>query len=92
MTTTTPDVDVRDRAVARLKKRHDFHVHLLVYVAINWFTTLLWAMTSDGGFFWPVFLMFFWGIGLVANAWDAYRGNEPSEQQIRREMSRMQPR
>jgi len=92
MATTTPDTDVRDRAVARLKKRHDFHVHLLVYVAINGFSTLLWAMTSDGGFFWPIFLMFFWGIGLVANAWDVYRGSEPSEEQIRREMTRMQPR
>jgi predicted membrane channel-forming protein YqfA (hemolysin III family) len=90
MTMTTADVDLRERAVTRLKKRHDFHVHLLIYLAINGFTTVLWAVTSQGGFFWPVFLMFFWGIGLVGNAWDVYRGDEPSEDRIRREIDRME--
>jgi hypothetical protein len=40
------------------------------------------------GFFWPIFPIFGWGIGLVFNAWDVYR--EPvSEERIRREMGRL---
>jgi hypothetical protein len=33
-----------------------------------------------------------WGIGVVMNAWDVYRGDEFSEAQIRREMERHQER
>ena len=43
----------RDRAVQRLKKRHDFHAHLLVYVLVNGFVVLIWALTGATGFFWP---------------------------------------
>jgi hypothetical protein len=44
---------------------------------------------TGAGFFWPVFLILGWGIGLVFHVWDVYRG-EPSEDQIRREITRMQ--
>ena len=48
---------------------------------------VIWATTSSG-FFWPIFPIFGWGIGLVFNAWDVYR--EPvSEERIRREMGRL---
>ncbi len=44
------------------------------------------------GFFWPVFPIVGWGIGVVMNAWDVYRNDEFDEQQIRREMKRLQGR
>jgi hypothetical protein len=81
--------ELRGRAVRRLKKRHDFYGHVLVYVLVNSFIVVIWALTSDGGFFWPIFPMALWGIGLVMNAWEVYRGDEFDEEQIRREMSRL---
>ena len=59
---------LRDRAVKQLKKRRDFMSHLLVYVLVNSFIVLIWAITNSGGFFWPVFPIVGWGIGLVMNA------------------------
>lgn len=91
---TTPSVDdaeLRDRAIKRLKKRRDFAAHLLVYVLVNGAFVALW-MTTSQGFFWPIFLMVFWGIGLVMNAWDVWRGDTFTEQQISHEMDRMQAR
>jgi hypothetical protein len=44
---------------------------------------------TGSGFFWPVFPMFLWGIGLVLNAWDGYGRKQVSEDRIRREMERM---
>jgi hypothetical protein len=52
----------------------------------------IWAITDSGGFFWPVFPMVFWGIGLVMNAWDVYSSSDISEQEIDHEISRMHRR
>jgi hypothetical protein len=78
----------RDRAAQRLKKRRDFHAHLLVYALVNGFVVAIWAITGSGGFFWPVFLIAAWGIGLVMNAWDVYWRREITEQDIQHEMER----
>lgn len=84
--------DLRERAVARLKKRRDFHAHAAVYVLFNSFVVLVWAMTSQGGFFWPVFLILGWGIGLLMNAYDVYFAEEISEERIAREIERLSRR
>ena len=42
------------------------------------------------GFFWPVFPLVGWGIGVVMNAWDVYRPEEFTEEQVRREVERLQ--
>jgi uncharacterized ion transporter superfamily protein YfcC len=79
---------LREQAVQRLKKKRDFHTHLLMYVAVNAFLVVIWAVTS-AGFFWPIFPILGWGIGLVANAWDVYGRKPISEEEIRRESDRL---
>jgi hypothetical protein len=86
------DQVLREKAIKQLKKQRDFRGHLLVYVLVNAFLVAVWALTNPDGFFWPVFLIAGWGIGVVMNAWDVYRGDEFSEAQIRREMERFQGR
>ncbi len=54
------DSDLRERALKRLRKKSDFRVHLLIYLAVNAFVVVIWAWTGSG-FFWPVFLIFAWG-------------------------------
>ena len=51
---------------------------------------VIWAVTG-AGFFWPVFLIVAWGIGVVASAWDTYGPDLPTETEIRREMDRLRP-
>jgi hypothetical protein len=87
---TTRDQELRERAIKRLKKRHDFQGHVLVYVLVNSFLVVIWALTGGHGFFWPVFPIVGWGIGVVMNAWDVFRDEEFDEQQIRREIERLQ--
>ena len=95
MTTTpaddsTQDTRLRDRAMKRLKKRRDLRGHLLVYALVNAFLVVIWAMTTPDSFFWPVFPMVGWGIGVVMNAWDVYVGQDFTEDEIHREMRRLQ--
>ena len=42
-----------------------------MYLLVNGSLIVIWAMTG-AGFFWPVFPIVGWGIGVAASAWDAY--------------------
>src|SRR5262252_5711940 len=44
MVNDTRELTVRDQAVTQLKKRRDFHAHLLVYVLVNAFLVVIWAV------------------------------------------------
>jgi hypothetical protein len=87
---TPHEAELRDRAIKELKKRRDFHGHLLVYVLVNAFLVVIWSVTMPGGFFWPVFIMVGWGIGVVLNAWDVYFAGDFGEEQIEREIDRLE--
>jgi hypothetical protein len=87
---TTQDEVLREGAIKRLKKRRDFAGHLLVYTLVNTFIVLIWFISGSNEFFWPVFPIVGWGIGVWMNAWDVYRNDEFDETQIRREMDRLQ--
>ena len=88
MVTDTHEQTPHDKAVQRLKKRRDFHGHLLVYLLVNAFLVAIWAVTDSHGFFWPVFPIVGWGIGVVMNAWDVYWRREITGQDIQHEMER----
>jgi hypothetical protein len=79
---------LRRRAVKRLQEQAGFWTHLAIYLAVNAFVVLIWYFTG-AGFFWPIFPIAGWGIGLAANAWDAF-GREPiTEERIQREMDNL---
>jgi hypothetical protein len=82
------DEELRRRAVKRLRARAGFWTHLLIYLTVNTFIIVIWVVSS-GGFFWPVFPIVFWGIGLIANAWDAFGPDLVSEDRIQREIERL---
>ena len=85
-----PDGALRQRATKRLKKRRDFYGHILVFVLVNAFLTVIWLVTDPHGFFWPIFPIAGWGIGVILNAWDVFRPEEFDEKRIEREMERLQ--
>src|SRR6266542_1215220 len=58
----TDEGDLRQRAIANLKKKREFATHLLAYVLVNAFLVAIWAVTSDGTLFWPIFPILGWGI------------------------------
>ena len=79
---------LREQAISNLKKKRDFRTHLLMYVLVNAFLIAIWAI-SGAGFFWPMFVLGGWGIGLVANAWEVYGRKPISESEIQRESERL---
>lgn len=59
------EIDVR----VRVQVLRQFYRDLATYVAINLIFVMVWAF-SGAGFFWPVFVMAGWGVGLVLKAAD----------------------
>ena len=88
------DEQRRELAIQRIKARHDFQVHLVVYVVVNAALVLLWYLTNqeaDGelGFFWPVLPIVGWGIGLAIHAYVTYFPPSLTEDDIQRELKRL---
>jgi hypothetical protein len=80
--------ELRDRALDSLKKKTEFRTHVVTYVLVNTMLVAIWALSS-GGFFWPIFPILGWGIGLALHGWEVYVRQDATEDQIRREMDRL---
>jgi hypothetical protein len=78
----------REEAIQRLKSKRDFRMHVLMYVLVNALLIVIWAV-SGAGFFWPLFVLGGWGIGVAANAWEVYGRGPITEEEIRREQERL---
>ncbi|GAA1599526.1 MULTISPECIES: 2TM domain-containing protein [Kribbella] len=90
---TTPpptDEELREQAVTELRKRRELAGHLTAYVLVNTFLVVIWYV-SGAGFFWPVFPIFGWGIGIVFHTWDVL-WPQPTEASIRTTMDRISRR
>ncbi len=84
----------RELAIKRLRAKHEFRIHLFVYLCVNGMLTLIWAFTALGkpfpaGFFWPIIPIAGWGIGLVIHAYTVYQNNTYTPEQVEREMRRL---
>lgn len=72
------DTSSRDEQLWRLaRKRANFKISLMFYVAINLFMWAIWFFTAANkenmsGVPWPVWIMAGWGIGIIMQYVDAY--------------------
>ena len=88
---STPESDARAEARKRVQKRRDFGAHVVAYVVVNAMLIGIWAVTG-AGYFWPAWVLFGWGVGLVLNAWDVYFRRPVTEQDVDREIDRQRER
>jgi hypothetical protein len=87
-----PSEDLREVARKRLEERRGFIPHLIVYLLVNAGLILVWATVAGRGFFWPGFVLLFWGIGLVMHAWNAFFSHPVTEAEIEREVEQLRSR
>ncbi len=83
-----PQEERRQRAIRRVEAKRSFRMHLAVYVVVNAFLVFIWGTTSPGDYFWPIWPMAGWGIGLAFHAWATFGLRSISETEIQREMER----
>jgi hypothetical protein len=87
MTTQAP-TDLRALAIEQLRKKRGLQGHLIAYVTVNLLLVGIWYVTGRH-FFWPIFPLLGWGIGVVFNIWDVYMPERMTEDRIEREMRRL---
>ena len=84
----TASDEERSRAIGRLKAKIGFKIHATAYLVVNVLMIAIWAMTDFGGYIWPIWPMFGWGIGLALHGWAIYRIPGISEEDIEAEIAR----
>jgi hypothetical protein len=89
--TSESDDDLRALALKRLKAKRDLQAHLVAYVTVNLLLVGIWWVIMPGGFFWPIFPILGWGIGLAFNIWEVV-SPEPGPEQVSAEMERLRGR
>jgi hypothetical protein len=89
-TSSAEEQELRERALKHLKDKRDLKAHLLAYVSVNLMLVVIW-FAAGGGFFWPVFPIFGWGIGIAFHIYDVV-SPEPGPAQVQAEMERMRTR
>ena len=78
----------RKQAVQRIHAKRAFLSHLAVYVVMSVFFVGLWFQTG-AGYFWPIWPILGWGIGVASHGVATYGGMRPiTEEQIQREIAR----
>ena len=75
----------RAAAVARVKAKREFRRNVLLYLITNAFLVVVWAM-SGAGYFWPIWPIAGWAVGLAFQAWNVYGSKPISDEEIQREM------
>lgn len=82
---------LREIAKKSIKKKRDAWQFLFVTVVVNVGLSVIWAM-SGAGYFWPAWVIFGMGIGVVLSFVDAYVPSfrsQISESQIDAEIARL---
>lgn len=91
------EVELRDAAIANLKRKRKFAQDTVGFIAVNGVLWLIWLLTDrsmDGSIPWPAWITAIWGFLLAIDAWRAF-GSWPAslhkpitEADIEREMKR----
>jgi hypothetical protein len=88
---TFDDTELRRQALYGLRRRRGFRTHLLVYLLVSGFLTLIWAVSDRNDFYWPLWPIAFWGIFVIVNGVNSFRPQTFSEADIQKQMGRMKP-
>ena len=62
----------RERRLFNAYRRKKFRAHLIPYLAVNTFLVLI-NLTTDRSYFWAIFPILGWGLGLFFHGWSAYQ-------------------
>jgi len=68
-------------APTQAQVRQSFRVHAMFYLLVITALVIIWLLTSPGGYFWPVWPAFGWGIGLASHG-IAYKMRSPDAPKI----------
>jgi hypothetical protein len=78
---------LRERQARRIVRRQWFWLHLVVWVTVEAFLVVVWALDEKYHYPWIIFPLFLWGALLAAHAAYAFVVRDPDEIILERERS-----
>jgi len=63
---------IYEEARKRVEVKKGFYKHLVVYIVVTIMLVLIWAVAADGGYPWFLWVLGFWGLGVVFNFFDGF--------------------
>lgn len=79
------DDELFSLAARRVKEKNDFWIHLSAYLLVN---IALWIYAfMEGHSFWPIWVTFGWGIGIVSHGLSIFMA--PNSTSIQKEMDKL---
>lgn len=84
------DEELMVRARKIVQKKHDLFINVIIYIVVNLMLIFIWFMTGEK-FFWPIFCMLGWGVGLATMAIDVVRfiNNKGYSDKVEREYQKL---
>jgi 2TM domain len=73
------------QTATQLQRWRDFQAQIAAYLVINTAFVLIWALTGQG-FFWPVYPLVGWGIGLSFQHFSAVVRGQITDEDVRRKL------
>jgi hypothetical protein len=95
----TEEERIRRFIEKKMEARREFVQHLATYLGVNTMLIGIWLF-SGAGFFWPMFPLFFWGLGVAGQGAEYYSEYGPGaenreaaiEEEVQRHLERSQQR
>jgi hypothetical protein len=84
----TVDSQRRETAIKRIKDKEGFRIDLISYLAFTAVVVVIWAVTGSG-YFWPIWLIGLWGMGVILHAYAVYVARPVTEDRIQSEMQNL---
>ena len=72
MTTQMSEEQIYEEAKKRVEAKKGFYKNLVTYVIVNIILVLIWAFASGGGYPWFLWVLGFWGIGIIFNYFNVF--------------------
>ena len=91
MATQMSEEELYREARKRVEEKKGFFMHLAVYICVNIFLVIIWAVTGDG-FPWFVFPLGGWGIGILFHFLEVFvftRQTEWEKREIEKEVEKL---
>ncbi len=82
MASEMSEKELYEAARKRVEEKKGFFIHFAVYICVNIFLVIIWAVTGDG-FPWFVFPLGGWGIGILFHFLGVYVFSQQSERDRR---------
>jgi hypothetical protein len=96
MSSQMSEEEIRKLAQSRVAHKKGFFIHLTVYIVINIFLVIIWAVTSSISHFWfPwfVFPLAGWGVAVIFHCLNVFvfpkSGSDWEQREIQKEMDRI---